>query len=329
MSDLVARRHRGELRPGEIRAAAARAGVGERTLWRWIAAGRPLERGRPSPRRLVLTPELRDAYLRRGGNVSAVWREARERGFEPPPLRTLQAAFARELSPAERASARRGEAGRREHGLYLRYEAPHRNAVWQGDHKQLPALVVPPGRRRGRRPWVTLFLDDFSRVSWAGRSRCSPVPPKCWSRCAPRSSWTQTATPSAGSRAGCGGITGWSSPPGRSSRGALALGIDVDPARPYAPHEKGKIERLHRTITNGFVAGLPTWTGGPRDHRGQLDTPGAPLALTELVARFTPGCAPTTPSGRTAASAARRPCSAGRRTRRRCDWWRPRTRGGC
>lgn len=79
-------------------------------------------------------------------------------------MRTLQAAFARELSPAERASARRGEAGRREHGLYLRYEAPHRNAVWQADHKQLPVLVVPPGRRHGRRGWVTLFLDDCSRA---------------------------------------------------------------------------------------------------------------------------------------------------------------------
>jgi len=78
-------------------------------------------------------------------------------------LRTLQAAFVRELSPAERASARRGGAGRREHGLHLRYEAPYRNAVWQADHKQLPVLVVPPGRR-GRRPWVTLFLDDFSRA---------------------------------------------------------------------------------------------------------------------------------------------------------------------
>jgi putative transposase len=49
---------------------------------------------------------------------------------------------------------------------------------------------------------------------------------------------------------------------------------------------KGKVERLPRTITDSFVAGLPCWTGGPRDHRGQLEAPGAPLALAELVARF-------------------------------------------
>jgi len=169
VAELIARRDRGELRPGDVREAAARAAVGERTLWRWIAAGRPLARGRPSSQRLELTPQLRDAYLRLGGNVAAVWRQVRDQGKQPPPLRTLQAAFARELSPAERASARRGETGRREHGLYLRYEAPHRNAVWQADHKQLPVLVVPGGRRRGRRPWVTLFLDDFTRaiMGWA------------------------------------------------------------------------------------------------------------------------------------------------------------------
>ena len=67
---------------------------------------------------------------------------------------------------------------------------------------------------------------------------------------------------------------------------ALALGIDVDPATPYAPHEKGKIERLHGTMTETFVVGLPGWTGGPRDQRGQLEAPGAPLALGELVERF-------------------------------------------
>jgi len=108
---------------------------------------------------------------RLSGNVAAVWREQRDLGHAAMPLRTLQAVFARELRPAERASAKRGEAGRREHGLYLRYEAPHRNAVWQADHKQLPILVVAAEGRRGsvRRPWVTLFLDDYSRaiMGWA------------------------------------------------------------------------------------------------------------------------------------------------------------------
>jgi hypothetical protein len=112
---LVERQRRGELHAMDVRAAAITAEVSERTVWRWLAAGRPPAPRPASPTRRVLTAELRDAYSRLGGNAAAVWREARERGAEPPGLRTLQAAFARELSPAERASACRGEAGRREH----------------------------------------------------------------------------------------------------------------------------------------------------------------------------------------------------------------------
>jgi putative transposase len=255
-------------------------------LWRWIAAGRPLARGRPSSQRLELTPQLRDAYLRLGGNVAAVWRQVRDQGKQPPPLRTLQAAFARELSPAERASARRGETGRREHGPYLRYEAPHRNAVWQADHKQLPVLVVPSGRRRGRRPWVTLFLDDFTRaiMGWA----ISLQPSSAEVLAALRDAILVDS-----GRGPFGGLPGrlrWDHglefAAAAVEQAALALGIDVDPATPYAPHEKGKVERLHRMITDGFVAGLPGWTDGPRDERGQLEAPNAPLPLTELVSGF-------------------------------------------
>jgi putative transposase len=286
VADLVARRDRGELRPGEIRAVAVRAGVGERTLWRWVAAGRPLERGRASPRRLVLTPDLREAYLRLGGNVAAVWREQRAAGLEPAPLRTLQQAFARELRPAERASAKQGEAGRREHGLYLRYEAPHRNAVWQADHKQLPILVVRAGGRRGRKPWVTLFLDDFSRaiMGWAISLRPTAAEVLGALRDA------VLVHPGRGPFRGVPGRLRWDHgmefAAGAVEQAALALNIELDPAAPYSPHEKGKIERLHRTIAETFIATLPGYTDGPRDIRGQLEGAAELLELRGLVERF-------------------------------------------
>src|SRR3954469_24874041 len=67
VAELVARRQRGELRPGDVRAAAAQVGGGRAhavALDRGRPAGRPLERGRPNSRRLESTPALRDAYLR-------------------------------------------------------------------------------------------------------------------------------------------------------------------------------------------------------------------------------------------------------------------------
>jgi len=73
---------------------------------------------------------------------------------------------------------------------------------------------------------------------------------------------------------------------GAVERAALALGVDLDPAAPYAPHEKGKIERLHRTIAESFIATLPGYTAGPRDVRGRLEDTGDLLLLAQLVEAF-------------------------------------------
>src|SRR5262249_46592100 len=91
------------------------------------------------------------------------------RGEPVPPLRTLQRAFARELSPGERAAVVEGVEGRRRHQVYLRWEPVGRNARWEGDHKELPVLVTPPRGARPCKPWVRLFLDCFSRLimGWA------------------------------------------------------------------------------------------------------------------------------------------------------------------
>ena len=202
------------------------------------------------------------------------------------PLRTLQAAFARELRPAERASAKRGEAGRREHGLYLRYEAPHRNAVWQADHKQLPVLVIAAVGRRPRRPWVTLFIDDYSRaiMGWA----ISLQPSSAEVLAALRDALV--VQPGRGPFGGVPGRLRWDHglefAAGAVEHAALALGVDLDPATPYAPHEKGKIERLHRTIAETFIATLPGYTDGPRDVRGRLEDSGELLLLGQLVEAF-------------------------------------------
>jgi len=283
VAELVAEREHGELRSARVRDVAASFGVGERTVWRWVAAGAPAARGRPSPRRVELDDELRDAYARLSGNVAAVRREQRDLGREVVPLRTLQAVFARELRPAERASAKRGEAGRREHGLYLRYEAPHRNAVWQADHKQLPILVVAAEGRRPRRPWVTQFLDDYSRaiMGWA----ISLQPSSAEVLAALRDALL--VQPARGPFGGVPVRLRWDRglefAAGAVEHAALALGVQLDPCEAYAPHEKGKIERLHRTIAETLIATLPGYTDGPKDIRGRLEDAGEPLLLKQLV----------------------------------------------
>src|SRR6266542_3654674 len=86
-----------------------------------------------------------------------------------PALRTFQQAVRRQLSPAERAALADGVEGRRRHAVYLRWEADYRNQIWEADHKQLPVLVLAPKAKRPHTPWVTWFVDAYSRLvmGWA------------------------------------------------------------------------------------------------------------------------------------------------------------------
>jgi putative transposase len=161
LARLRSQRDRGGLlRERVVRETAAELGCSPRTVRRWLAAGPDVDR---QPAR-VIDDELYGAYVGWHGNVAAVRRELVGKGRELPSLRTLQRAFVRELRPIERAAAKTGELGIRSHGLYVCWEAEHRNEVWQGDHKQLDVLVVPPRARRPLRPWSTIFMDAFSRA---------------------------------------------------------------------------------------------------------------------------------------------------------------------
>ena len=52
-----------------------------------------------------------------------------------------------------------------------------------------------------------------------------------------------------------------------------ALGIDPRRMPAFCPHRKGKIGRVHRTIDQTLLCGLPGFTGGPRDAAGRLYGP--------------------------------------------------------
>ena len=181
-------RETGALSAAHVRLAAAGHGVGERTVWRWLARGEA--QGRPArPERHELTDTDREAFAYFRGNVTAVGRARTavvagdERaagvpvpqflvegwaGAAPVALRTLQRAFAEQMTPGERAYWASGEAGRRAADVYLQRPWTPRNQVWELDHKKLPILLLP---RRGPavKPWLTSVIDDGTRVllGWA------------------------------------------------------------------------------------------------------------------------------------------------------------------
>lgn len=296
-------RERGDLEIGHLRDAAATVGVSVRTVRRWLAttdssadsstdstAG--TEPPRSGVRPYVLCEADRLAFQDFHGNVCAVHR-ARSAviagsataagapiaahlrtgwaGAAPVSRSALYAAFARELDPAERAYWRAGDRARRAHRVVLARVIEHRNQVWQADHTNLDIVVVPQ-RGRPLRPWLTTFLDLYSRVimGWAISER----PDSGVICCALRAALLPDR------EFGFGGVPviiecdqGRDFLSAAVTRPAATLGVHVRPAPPYQGEAKGRIERFHGTISAILLTQLPGYTGGPRDRRGHLYGP--------------------------------------------------------
>ena len=267
-----------------VRLVADGLGVSERAVWLRLAATEDLvEKG------FRLSDTDRAAYIDFRGNVAAVHRARTAvlagrnsvagvpiadefvtgwAGMAPVALRTLQRAFAAELTPAQAAAAVDGDRARRAKLVYLRRRASHRNQVWEGDHKNLPILVLPP-RGPATTPWVTMFVDDATRiiVGWA-------------IALTPHAGTVLTALrmgmlpDDAGPACGVPGMlrldNGLEFAADSVREAANALGVEVHVLPPYLANRKGKIERANRTVDQILLSMLPGFTEGPRELNGQL-----------------------------------------------------------
>lgn len=265
-----------------VRDAGAELGCSARTVRRWVTDGAP-RRSQPGS---LIDEELREAYICWHGNVAAVRRQLAQAGRELPSLRTLQRAFLRELRPAERAAARTGEAGIRAHGLYVRWEAGHRNEVWQGDHKQLDVLVVAPRAKRPVRPWSTMFIDGHSRAVMGWAISLGPSTAEVLAALKDGMLSDPSDPALAGRPEKLRIDHGLEFCAGAIRTACAALDIQFSLATTYSPEEKGKIERLHRTCIQMFLSGLPLYTDGPRTANGRLMDTRAPLGLEPFVGLF-------------------------------------------
>lgn len=317
---LMQLRQAGQLSAAHVRLAAEGIGVTERTVWRWLAAGirEPAPRG-PEP--YVLSETDREAYALYRGNVAAVHR-ARQAVVDgdgttagapvpdflregwaraaPVALRTLQSAFARELSPAERAAWKTGESGRRAKSVYLRRPEEIRGRVWEMDHKQLPILVLPP-KGKPLAPWMTTVVDDGTRVLLGWSLAVSPHVGTVLTAMRMALVHEPTVSPFGAVPAHVRIDRGleFAAAPIRDVLAALC----VVPHRlpPFQPHRKGKVERVNLTIEQTLLSLLPGFTGGPRDASGRLygpvgDSPAAkraaehtgagPMRIEHLVERL-------------------------------------------
>lgn len=279
------------LTAAHVRMVAEALGVSERTVWRWLAPPKAaVSAGRP---RFELSDTDRAAFAFYRGNVAAVVRArqavtsgdgttagARVPGFlatgwaraKPVPERTLYRAFATELTPAERAAWKTGEAGRRAASVYLRRPEALRGRTWEMDHKQLPLLVLPP-KGKAIAPWLTTVVDDGTRALLGWAIAVTPTSATVLtamrmalvheSEVSPFGAVPELVRIDRGLEFAASAVT--------EVLGSLAVVMHRLPA--FTPHRKGKVERLNLTIEQTLISQLPGFTGGPRDAGGTLYGP--------------------------------------------------------
>jgi putative transposase len=278
---------RGESITAEVGATAIALGVADRTVWRRLACP-----DSPRPRFALSATDIA-AYVDFAGNISAVHRartaalagadtvagvpiaaELAEgwAGAPPVSLRSLHRAFAAELTPAFAAGVRGGERARRAKLVYLQRPATFRNQVWEGDHKNLPILLLPP-RGKALTPWVTMFIDDATRVitGWAiGLT--------------PHTGTVLTALrmgmiddPATGPAHGVPRLLrldqGLEFAAAAVKAATGALGAESKRMPGYQPNKKGKIERAFLSVDQMLLCTLPGYTGGARAADGALIGP--------------------------------------------------------
>ena len=131
-------------------------------------------------------------------------------------------------------------------------------------------LVLPPRSRTPIRPWVTCFLDDYSRrlMGWALSAR----PTQATVLAALRDA--MLPDPETGRFGGVPDRLFWDNGleflANAVTDVAVALGALPLQADAYSPHQKGKVERFNRTVEQELLSGLPFYADGPRRKNGDL-----------------------------------------------------------
>lgn len=285
---LLALESRDELTPGHVRMVVQALGVSERTVRRWLAAGRDQGRFGPAAReRFTVTSDVLKRLAFHRGNAAALHRELvagqGAGGVAAPSSATLYRALDRDVAPGQRAGMRGGERARRAHDVFLQRPAGHRNEVWETDHVQVKVDVDIDGRPG--RPWVTWFIDCATRVI-CGFAVTAQVPSRESILVALRDSISRD-----GEHGPFGGLPGavrvdrgkdFLSRAVGEALGAFAVPVIDLPA--YSPHLKGTVEALNKAVKQMSFAQLPGYTAAPRLRGGKRAGGEQPLLpLTAFV----------------------------------------------
>lgn len=250
------------------------------------------------------------------GNRRRAHRNLTEAGLIDCSLRTFEKAYERDMSSREKAYAEFGPRKGRERGARLIRIEVGRGICFEGDHKKANVWIRSPDNNRLVRPWITMFIDTWSRAI-AGVA-VSIRPNQSVILTTMKASFGEQPHPSPNEEeeglplndkvlGGLGSAFDYSpniSPVNciphmlRLDRGldfmaksiedsCIDLDIEIEHTEAHTPSQKGKIERAFRSMKEMLFSTLPYYTEGPKRKDGRLDVPKGvqPLGYVEFVQR--------------------------------------------
>lgn len=287
------------------RSAERRLNRSTETLYRWIRAGEP---PRPGRYRYEMTRNHKVELMACGGHRRRAYENLKEAGEVTCSLRTFEKACQRDMSAKEWAYAKSGPRKGRQVGHRLVRTEVGRGYCFEGDHKKVEVWIRTPNSRKIVRPWITLFIDSWSRaiagvavsiqpnqsvilesmrVSFGKQPHSGP---------ADFASEVDSALEEAPGENIVGGLGSafqyWPniSPVNcipdliRLDRGldfmadaissaCVGLQIQIEHTEAYTPNLKGKVERVFGSMRTMLFATMPYYTEGPKLKDGRLDIP--------------------------------------------------------
>lgn len=241
-----------------------------RTFRRWVSDGVPdsvrSDRG-------SLSEEQNDAFFEALGNCVRANRLLAARGFDPVPIRQYQRMVKRDLTPRQLALAREGPASASRYSLFMERRERGRAVCFEADHKQADVLVKKP-RGRGDsnlvRPWITIFVDTFSRAIASVCISIRPTQAEVLSALGAAMNNQPELSPVYGVPEILRIDNGLEFTANAVIEATANFDIVVVHTPPYTPHKKGKVERLNRTIDDEVFSLMPFFLNGPRKKDGSL-----------------------------------------------------------
>lgn len=243
-----------------------------------------------------------------GGHCRRAYENLKEAGEVTCSLRTFEKACKRDMCAREWAYARSGPRKGRHVGHRLVRTEVGRGYCFEGDHKKVEVWIRTPNSRKLVRPWITLFIDSWSRaiagvavsiqpnqsvilqtmkVSFGEQPHTGPLEPA--------SKFNPSSDPPSDDKV-IGGLGSafqyWPniSPVNclpdliRLDRGldfmadaitaaCVGLDIEIEHTEAYMPNRKGKVERVFGSMRTMLFAKMPYYTEGPKLRDGRLDVP--------------------------------------------------------